>query len=536
MTTTPPAPASPSFGRFLRAPWPGRWLKALAALVVLGAVALLAAIVLITPQLPELNTLTHYQPKQPLRVFTADGVQIGGFGSERRVYQPIAQTPKLMKDSLLAVEDARFYEHGGIDPIGVARAAVSVLSGGLLRRVQGGSSITQQVARTFLLTRERTLTRKLKEALLSLRIESALSKDQILELYMNQIYLGSRAYGFEAAAQTYFGKTLASLTALEQLGLIERRGSRYRLSVRVRRLSDGFDGDRWLLQVAQPLMLAFTRELAILAADRERLAAALAPTLAPAYAGALSWIEDSDLEQPTANAHLAPLQLAADFARTTAQWARLAHRAGHDPEDVRAAVRLASIAVHATGAELHARLAGNPAAVPGLHALGPALELLATVDDELSRGRAPFGYPTAYVPLALGPEDIAHNRSNFDAVQALATDEITQFSQVAADAWQKARDYELKTHALAATELQISTEYDAKLRALCGSLPGKTTPALATCGDQGGQIAELRAAAKAAGLRIRHAAQAAENNLYAVAVEEERFGRVIEIQDRKSVV
>lgn len=215
MTTTPPAPASPSFGRFLRAPWPGRWLKALAALVVLGAVALLAAIVLITPQLPELNTLTHYQPKQPLRVFTADGVQIGGFGSERRVYQPIAQMPKLMKDSLLAVEDARFYEHGGIDPIGVARAAVSVLSGGLLRRVQGGSSITQQVARTFLLTRERTLTRKLKEALLSLRIESALSKDQILELYLNQIYLGSRAYGFEAAAQTYFGKTLASLSVAE---------------------------------------------------------------------------------------------------------------------------------------------------------------------------------------------------------------------------------------------------------------------------------------------------------------------------------
>ena len=186
--------------------------------------------------------------------------------------------------------------------------------------------------------------------------------------------------------------------------------------------------------------------------------------------------------------------------------------------------------VHVASAELYARLAENPAAAPGLHALGPALQLLATVDDELSPGSAPFGYPTAYVPLALGPEDIAHNRSNFDAVQALAADEITQFAQVAADAWQKARDYELKTHTLAATELQISTEYDAKLRALCGSLPGKTTPALATCGDQGGQIAELRAAAKAAGLRIRHAAQAAENNLYAVAVEEERFGRVIGIQ------
>jgi len=190
-------------------------LKVGLALLALAFMALLVAVLLIAPQLPELGVLTHYQPKQPLRVFTADGVQIGGFGAERRVYQPIAQIPKLMRDSLLAVEDARFYEHGGIDPIGVARAAVSVLSGGLLRRVQGGSSITQQVARTFLLTRERTLTRKLKEALLSLRIESALGKDQILELYMNQIYLGARAYGFEAAAQTYFGKTLASLSVAE---------------------------------------------------------------------------------------------------------------------------------------------------------------------------------------------------------------------------------------------------------------------------------------------------------------------------------
>jgi len=283
-------------------------------------------------------------------------------------------------------------------------------------------------------------------------------------------------------------------------------------------------------KVGEPLADAFARELTILTGDRERLAAALAPTLAPAYPAALKWIEDAKLKQPTANAHLAPLQLAADFARTTAQWARLAHRAGQNPQDVRAAVRLAAIAVHAASAELHARLADRPAAVPGLHALGPALQGLATVDDELAPDTTPFGYPTAYVPLALSPDDIAKGRSNFDAVQALATDEIAQFAQVAADAWQKARDYELKTHTLATTQLQIATEYDAKLRALCGSLPGKTTPALATCGEQGGQIAELRAAAQAAGLRIRHAAQAGENNLYAIAVEEERFARVIEIQ------
>jgi len=282
-------------------------------------------------------------------------------------------------------------------------------------------------------------------------------------------------------------------------------------------------------EIGEPVADAFARELAILTADRERLAAALALTLAPAYLEALQWIEDNNFDQPTANAHLAPLQLAADFARTTAQWARLAHRAGKNPQDLRAAVRLAAIAMHAASAELHARLADRPAAGPGLHALGPALQLLATVDDELAPGRTPFGYPTAYVPLALGPEDLAKGRSNFDAVQAIAADEIAQFAQVAADAWHKARDYEQKTHTLAATELQIATEYDAKLRALCGSLPGDTKPALATCGAHGGQIAELRAAAQAAGLRIRHAVQAGENNLYAIAVEEERFARVLEI-------
>ena len=215
MTSPAPDSTHPSLRRFLRAPWPGRFLKAVAALAALSAIALLVAIVLITPQLPDLGTLTHYQPKQPLRVFTSDGVQIGGFGTERRVYQSIEQIPKLMKDSLLAVEDARYYEHGGIDLISVARAVVSIVSGGLVRRISGGSTITQQVARTFLLSQARTVDRKFREALLSLRIEATLSKDQILALYMNQIYLGSRAYGFEAAAQTYFGKTLASLSVAE---------------------------------------------------------------------------------------------------------------------------------------------------------------------------------------------------------------------------------------------------------------------------------------------------------------------------------
>lgn len=215
MTTPTSSIQASSFRRFLQPPWPGRFLKAIAALIGLGIVALLVAVWVIYPQLPDISTLTNYQPKQPLRVLTADGVQIGSFGTERRVYLPIAQIPQLMKDSLLAVEDARFYDHHGIDPISVARAVVSVLSGGLVRRVSGGSTITQQVARTFLLSNERTVERKFKEALLALRIETALSKDQVLELYMNQIYLGARAYGFEAAAQAYFGKPLTALSAAE---------------------------------------------------------------------------------------------------------------------------------------------------------------------------------------------------------------------------------------------------------------------------------------------------------------------------------
>jgi len=281
--------------------------------------------------------------------------------------------------------------------------------------------------------------------------------------------------------------------------------------------------------VGEPASDAFARELAILAADRERIAAALAPTLTPAYLDGLTWAEEHNVNLPTANAHLAPLQLAADYARTTAQWARLAHRAGQNLKDVRAAVHLAAISIHVASAELYVRLADNPAAASGLHALGPALQLLGEVHQELTADATPFGYTAAYVPLALGPEDIAHHRSNFDAVQALAADEVMQFAQVAADAWQKSRDYEQKAHDLEATALQIETEYDAKLRALCGSRPGETTPDLASCGEYGGQIAEHRAAIEAAGLRIRHATQASENNLHAISVEDERFGREIVI-------
>jgi hypothetical protein len=282
--------------------------------------------------------------------------------------------------------------------------------------------------------------------------------------------------------------------------------------------------------IGEPAPDALGRELGILAADRERLAAALAPTLAPAYSTGLAWIEQSNPNTPTARAYLAPLELVAAYARATINWSRVARRAGQNPADLRAAIRLAAIALHAASAELHMRLKANDAATVGLHALGPALAGLQAAHDELAPGASPFGYPAAYVPIALGPDDIAKSRTNFEAVYALAEDDVSQFDQVAADAWQKARDYEQKTHALATTALQIETEYDNKLRALCGSLPGETTPAIATCGQHGGQIAELRAAVEAAGLRIRHATQAAENNLHSIAVEEERFAKILAIQ------
>jgi penicillin-binding protein 1A len=168
------------------------------------------AAIVVFPGLPSLETLTQYQPKIPLRVYSADGYLIGEFGEERRSLVKIDRVPKLMQQAILAAEDERFYQHGGVDYVGVLRAAYSNFSSGATR--QGASTITMQVARNFFLTKEKTLARKFKEALLAFKIERNLSKDQILELYVNQIYLGQRAYGFAAAAQAYFGKPLEQLS------------------------------------------------------------------------------------------------------------------------------------------------------------------------------------------------------------------------------------------------------------------------------------------------------------------------------------
>lgn len=193
-----------------------RWHYALAFVAGLGVVsAALAglAAALIYPNLPSLDSLTDYRPKIPLRIYSSDGALLAEFGEERRAFMPIERVPKLMQQAIIAAEDERFYEHGGVDTLGVLRAAgANILSGGAS---QGASTITMQVARNFFLTRERTLTRKFSEALLAIKIEHNLPKDKILELYINQIYLGQRAYGFEAASRTYFGKSLKDLSVAE---------------------------------------------------------------------------------------------------------------------------------------------------------------------------------------------------------------------------------------------------------------------------------------------------------------------------------
>jgi penicillin-binding protein 1A len=178
-----------------------------------GALVFVFIAVIIYPTLPSTDILTDYQPKVPLRVYSSEGLLIGEFGEERRAVVKIEAVPKAMREAILAAEDERFYQHGGVDYIGVIRAALSNFMSGGAR--QGASTITMQVARNFFLSKEKTLTRKFNEMLLAFKIEHSLSKDQILELYINQIYLGQRAYGFAAAAQIYFGKSLAQLNVAE---------------------------------------------------------------------------------------------------------------------------------------------------------------------------------------------------------------------------------------------------------------------------------------------------------------------------------
>ncbi len=208
-----PRPKSPR----QKSPWLRRVALAVVAipltLAVAGALLGVVGLLLLNDRLPSLDAMLDYRPRIPLRVYSADGQLIGEFGEERRTFVRIDDVPAVMKNAVLAAEDTRFFEHAGVDPVGVARAAMAnVFAGGT---EQGASTITMQLAREFFLSKERTYTRKIVEILLALRIEDTLSKEQIFELYLNQIYLGKRSYGFAAAARTYFDKSLSELSAAE---------------------------------------------------------------------------------------------------------------------------------------------------------------------------------------------------------------------------------------------------------------------------------------------------------------------------------
>ena len=203
-------PRSKSMNWLIRAAlWGGGVaLAGVLALLIVIAIAMAVAF----PNLPDISDLSDYRPKLPLRVFSAEGALIGEFGEERRHLIPIKEIPKVMTNAVLAIEDARFYEHGGVDYKGVLRAALANL--GRLKS-QGASTITMQVARNVYLSSEKTYTRKIYEILLTFKLEHLLTKDQILEIYMNQIFLGNRAYGFAAASEAYFDKQLKDITIAE---------------------------------------------------------------------------------------------------------------------------------------------------------------------------------------------------------------------------------------------------------------------------------------------------------------------------------
>jgi penicillin-binding protein 1A len=203
--------ATPAWARWLTRS--ALWLIGLAASAAISVVVLVGiALAVAYPNLPEIGGLMDYRPKLPMRVLSSDGVLLGEFGEERRNFVPLARIPKVMQHAVLASEDARFYEHSGVDVKGVLRAGLAQFN---RSRSQGASTITMQVARNFYLSTEKTYTRKIYEMLLAFKMESVLTKDQILEVYMNQIFLGQRAYGFASASEIYFGKPLQDISVAE---------------------------------------------------------------------------------------------------------------------------------------------------------------------------------------------------------------------------------------------------------------------------------------------------------------------------------
>ena len=205
------APSLPLWARWLSRS--ALWLVGLAAAGAVSVVVLVGiALAVAYPNLPEISGLLDYRPKLPMRIYSADTVLLGEYGEERRNFTPLAEIPKVMQNAVLASEDARFYEHSGVDVKGVLRAGLAQFN---RSRSQGASTITMQVARNFYLSTEKTYTRKIYEMLLAFKMESVLTKDQILEVYMNQIFLGQRAYGFASASDIYFGKPLKDISIAE---------------------------------------------------------------------------------------------------------------------------------------------------------------------------------------------------------------------------------------------------------------------------------------------------------------------------------
>ena len=204
------------------------WIVGIPAFfAVAGCLGAIVVLLMINDRLPPIDSMVDYRPRLPLKIYTVDNELIGQFGEERRQFVSFDQAPQTIKYAILAAEDARFFEHGGVDFIGVARAALANFTAG--RTAQGGSTITMQLAKEFYLSSERTYSRKLTEVLLALRIENTLSKEEIFELYLNQIFLGKRSYGFQAAASTYFDKTLSELSIAEaaMLAGLPKAPSRY---------------------------------------------------------------------------------------------------------------------------------------------------------------------------------------------------------------------------------------------------------------------------------------------------------------------
>ena len=235
-----------------------------AGLILVGLVIAYALIVA-RPNLPDLDTITDYKPKVPLRIYTADNALIGEFGEERRNVIAINEIPSYLRNAVVAIEDERFYEHGGVDYWGVLRATLANLRG---RLAQGASTITMQVARNFFLSNEKSFSRKIYEVLLAWKIEANLSKEQILELYMNQIYLGQRAYGFSSAAQIYFGKDVREISIAEaaMLAGLPKAPSAYNPVVNYRRA-----------KIRQEYILQRMRDLKMITPNQYELA--LAETL-----------------------------------------------------------------------------------------------------------------------------------------------------------------------------------------------------------------------------------------------------------------